>query len=182
MVNPETRGGLRRRWLFPLLAGTIGLGGGALTAWWRLRLADPQPQVEEGLWSQSFETSEGQQLAMAGFRGRPLLLNFWATWCPPCVEELPLLNEFFKDNAAQGWQVAGLALDKAAPVKAFLSRAPLDFPVVLGGAQGLALSKSLGNLTGGLPFSVLFGSDGRIQGRKLGKLTAEDLQRWREVR
>jgi thiol-disulfide isomerase/thioredoxin len=110
------------------------------------------------------------------------MLNFWATWCPPCVEELPLLNAFFRENQAKGWQIVGIAVDKLAPVQAFLARQALDFPVVLAGMEGLALSKSLGNQAGGLPFTVLVGADGGILNRKIGKLSEHDLALWRELK
>ena len=63
---------------------------------------------------------------LADFRGKPLLINFWATWCPPCIEELPLINDFYVKNKANGWQVLGLAVDKPSSVQSFLKRMPLD--------------------------------------------------------
>ena len=124
----------------------------------------------------------GNRLALQGMRGRPLLINFWATWCPPCVEELPLLDAFYRENESKGWQVLGIAVDKLAPVQAFLQRQPLAFPVVLAGMEGLSLSKNLGNQAGGLPFSMLLGADGSILHRKIGKLSEQDLQLWRELK
>ena len=119
---------------------------------------------------------------MQGLRGRPLLINFWATWCPPCVDELPLLDAFYRENESKGWQVVGIAVDKLTPVQSFLGRQPLAFPVVLAGMEGLNLSKNLGNQAGGLPFSVLFGADGSILHRKIGKLSEQDLKLWRELK
>ncbi len=115
---------------------------------------------------------------MASMRGRPLLLNFWATWCPPCVQELPLLNAFYGEHRAKGWQVLGLAIDQPANVQKFLQRMPLDFPVVLGGLGGAELSRGLGNDKGGLPFTVMFAADGSISKRKIGQLTEKDLESW----
>jgi len=119
---------------------------------------------------------------MQGLRGRPLLINFWATWCPPCVEELPLLDAFFMENMANGWQVLGLAVDKVDPVRQFLVRQPLAFPVAMAGMEGVSLSKLLGNVSGSLPFSILIGADGVIRQRKLGKLSPADLTLWRELK
>lgn len=167
----------RRRWLVGAVAGAATLGGIAL-AW---RIYQPQigePEVESGLWQLKFATLDGRLLSMASLRGKPVLLNFWATWCPPCVEELPLLSSFYQENSANGWQVLGLAVDQLEPVKRFLARAPVTFPVVLAGMPGIEISKSLGNLSGGLPFTVVLGSDGRVAHRKMGKVTADDLHAW----
>jgi thiol-disulfide isomerase/thioredoxin len=117
-------------------------------------------------------------LGAASFKGKPLMLNFWATWCPPCVEELPLLNAFFNENKAKGWQVLGLAVDQAEPVRRFLTHSPLEFPVALAGFPGMEISKSLGNFSSGLPFTVLFNSDGAVVHRKMGRVSPDELQVW----
>ena len=116
---------------------------------------------------------------MAPLRGRPLLVNFWATWCPPCVEELPLLSAFYTENKANGLQLVGLAIDKAEPVSRFLARSPVSFPVALAGMEGVELTRELGNAAGGLPFSVLFDAGGRLRERKIGQLHEADLTVWR---
>jgi thiol-disulfide isomerase/thioredoxin len=110
------------------------------------------------------------------------LLNFWATWCAPCVEEFPLINSFYNQNRANGWQVIGLALDKVAPVQSFLRAYPVDFPIGMAGLAGGELSRSLGNLGGSLPFTVVVGASGEILARKMGRLTAEDLAQWAQLK
>ena len=171
----------RRRWLL-IAAGGLAALGGAGVAGWRLRLSAPESDAVSGLWSQRFARPEGGELVLAPMRGRPLLVNFWATWCPPCVEELPLLDAFYRQQAPNGWQVIGLAVDQADAVRAFLARQPLAFPVGLAGVAGLELGKSLGNLAGGLPFTVVFGRDGGVVQRKMGKVTPEELQAWGGLR
>jgi thiol-disulfide isomerase/thioredoxin len=111
-----------------------------------------------------------------------LLVNFWATWCPPCIEELPLINAFYRENNANGWQVLALAIDRLAPVQSFLAQHPLDFPVAMAGMSGTELVRSLGNLSGGLPFSVAVGGDGSVLQRKLGRLSSDDLAVWRSLK
>jgi len=176
--TPQPR---RRRALYAVAAAVAGLAGAGL-AWWRYTPAAVDVGVTQQLWGLEFDTPAGTRLALQNLRGRPLLINFWATWCPPCVEELPLLDAFYRENESKGWQVVGIAVDKLAPVQSFLARQPLAFPVVLAGMEGLNLSKNLGNQAGGLPFSVLLGTDGTILHRKIGKLSEQDLQLWRELK
>ena len=132
------------------------------------------------VWSLSFERLDGTQLAMRSLRGKPLLLNFWATWCAPCVTELPLLDAFSRQHAGR-WQVLGLAVDRPDPVRRFAAERALHLPIALAGMEGLDLSRGLGNKVGALPFSVAFDSGGRIAERKLGVLDAELLREWSAV-
>ena len=167
----------RRRWLIGAVAGAAALGGIGL-AWRKYQPQAMSPTAESELWSLEFATPDGSLLRMAALRGKPVLLNFWATWCPPCVEELPLLSRFYQENSAKGWQVLGLAVDQLEPVKHFLAKTPVTFPVAMAGMPGIELSRSLGNLSGGLPFTVVLGSDGLVAHRKMGKVTPDDLRAW----
>jgi thiol-disulfide isomerase/thioredoxin len=115
---------------------------------------------------------------LADFRGKPLLVNFWATWCPPCVEELPLLNAFHRTHKDKGWQVLGLAVDQPSAVRGFMQKLPLNFPVGMAGFAGTELSRSLGNPSGALPFSVVFDASGTLVHRKIGKVSETDLSQW----
>ncbi len=167
-----------RRRLLLAGAGVAAAGAGAGLAWWRLQ---PEPVVDgaaEALWGQSFDTPGGGSLAVASLRGKPLLLNFWATWCPPCVEEMPMLDAFHQQHAGRGWTVLGLAIDQPSAVRQFLGRTPVRYPIGLAGLGGTELGRSLGNITGGLPFTVVFGPDGTVRQRKMGKLTPADLSAW----
>lgn len=169
---------MNRRTLWMGALGAAAAAAGAGVAWWRLRPGPVLGDAENQFWASAFPAVSGAALPMAGFRGRPLLVNFWATWCPPCVEELPLINTFYRAQSARGWQVLGLAVDQAAPVSRFLTRLPLDFPVALAGFAGTDLARSLGNPSGALPFSVVFAADGAVLHRKLGKVSAEELAQW----
>jgi thiol-disulfide isomerase/thioredoxin len=157
------------------VAVAAGLAGAGL-ALWRLRLGEPD--AVQALWGLEYDTPQGTRLSMASLRGRPLLINFWATWCPPCVEELPLLDAFYRENAAKSWQVLGLAVDQPSAVRTFLGRTPVRFPVGFAGLDGTELARSLGNLTGGLPFSVALGVDGQVRQRRMGRLSSDDLRQW----
>ncbi|HZE92712.1 MAG TPA: TlpA disulfide reductase family protein [Rhizobacter sp.] len=115
---------------------------------------------------------------MHTLRGKPLLLNFWATWCPPCVKEMPMLDAFYREQAAKGWQVLGLAVDNPMPVREFLAKLPVSFPVGLAGLGGVELSRRLGNALGGMPFTVVFDRSGTTSLHKTGALTPNDLSDW----
>lgn len=167
----------RRRWLVGAVAGVAALGGiGLARRTYQSQMMSST--AESALWSLEFATPDGALLRMASLRGKPVLLNFWASWCPPCVEELPLLSRFYQENSANGWQVLGLAVDQLEPVKRFLVRSPVTFPVAMAGMPGIEISRSLGNLGGGLPFTVVLGSDGLVVHRKMGKVTPDDLLAW----
>jgi len=124
----------RRRLLYGAVAAAAAIGGGGLALWRRSggSAAASRGNVADALWPLSFETPTGATLAMASLRSRPLLINFWATWCPPCVEELPLLDRFYRENSARSWQVLGLAIDQPSAVRAFLAHTPVSFPIALG--------------------------------------------------
>lgn len=170
----------RRKLVWGLAAGVAG-GAGLGISLWRSKAAEVAEPVPE-FWAQQWQTPHDTPLAMAQFKGRPLLLNFWATWCPPCVDELPLLDGFFRDQGASGVRVLGLAIDRKEAVLPFLQKLPLSFPVAMAGMGGADLGRALGNLTGGLPFSVLIASDGSIAQRKMGRVQPADLAVWAAVK
>ena len=158
------------------------MAGGAAYALRRSLGVKREPgSVETAFWQQQFSQPNGSMLSMSAFKGKPLVLNFWATWCPPCIVELPLLSAFFLENKAKSWQVVGLAVDQPSSVKRFLAENPLSFPVALAGAEGTDLSRSLGNLSGGLPFTVVFGPASDVVHRKIGRLSPADLDAWRQM-
>lgn len=177
LLQPPQPAAARRRMLYAAVAGLAAAGGAGL-AWWKFQPHAVEPGAEAALWSMEVEKPEGGMLSLRALSGKPLVVNFWATWCPPCVEELPLLNAFYRQHAANGWQVVGLAIDQPSAVRKFLQRMPLDFPIGLAGLGGTELGRSLGNLTGGLPFTVVLGGEGRVLHRKMGQVTSEDLQLW----
>lgn len=185
-MTPSVASTGRRRWLAAGVAvGAAGAGIGA--ALWQsgrntARAAAVQAvqaeQAEQAFWSLDFAQVEGQTLKTRSLRGQPLLVNFWATWCPPCVQEMPLLDSFAQRHARDGWQVLGVAVDQLQPVRDFLQRRPVAFPIAMAGIEGAGLSRRLGNAGGQLPYSLVFDRAGRIAQRHLGAVNESLLQDW----
>ena len=163
---------MKRRTL--LLGGlaVAAVGAGTGVALWRRRGSG----ATADFWDSDFPTPDGSTLSMSSLRGKPLLLNFWATWCPPCVTEMPLLDAFAAAHSS--WNVLALAVDAPDPVRRFLSERRLKLPVALAPDVGLELGHRLGNFAGGLPFSVAFKSSGAVAHRKLGTVDESLLKGW----
>lgn len=172
---------LQRRTLWMAGVAVVAGGAGALLATRRFALQPVMSEAETAFWAGSFDGPNGEAVRVADFRGKPLLVNFWATWCPPCVEELPLLNAFHQAHKAKGWQVLGLAVDQPSAVRGFMQKLPLNFPVGMAGFAGTELSRSLGNPTGALPYSVVFDAAGALVHRKIGQVSEADLVQWAEL-
>ena len=167
----------RRALLYGAVAAAA-TAGGLGWAWWRDKQSAELSETAGGVWDLRFPQPGGGELVMQALRGRPLVLNFWATWCPPCVKEMPDLDRFQRQFAAQGWQVVGLAIDAPTAVREFLARTPVGYPIGLAGLDGTGLSRRLGNEGGALPFTVVFDAAGRVVQRKLGESSLEQMQAW----
>ena len=167
---------MKRRSLLIGGASATAVLAGAGVGLWQQGRSDALPA--NALWPLKFERPAGGELQMAALRGKPLLVNFWATWCPPCVREIPLLDRFHREHQARGWQVVGLAADSLAPVREFLTQHPVAFAIGLAGLDGVDLARRLGNTTGGLPFTLVFNSAGEVAHRKLGVLGSSELDEW----
>jgi thiol-disulfide isomerase/thioredoxin len=118
----------------------------------------------------------GKPVAMSTYKGKPLVVNFWARWCPPCRAEIPELNEFSKQHAGK-ITVLGIGIeDDPAAVKAFAADFPIRYPVFLSGPNGPQMMQMLGNPRAGLPFTLFVDRHGRVVGQKLGLLRKNDLE------
>ena len=174
----------RRAWLVG--AGGVAAMAGAGLSWQRQgdgAAASSAPawaanKPPDSLWALKAERPQGGELDLASLRGKPLLINFWATWCAPCVRELPLIDRFHREYGPRGWQVLGLAVDRPAPVAEFLARVKVGFPIGLAGLDGMDLLHGLGNAQGGLPFTVVINAAGQLVQRKIGETSFEELAGW----
>ena len=179
-MTDSTMSAERRRWL----AGGMALAAaaaGAWVAWEQTRDMSTNDEALQAFWDLQLMQPDGGQMALSSLRGKPVLVNFWATWCPPCLREMPLINQFAQSQAARGThavQVLGIAVDQAANVNRWIARQPLAFPVVLAGAGGVSMTRTLGNISGGLPSTILFDAQGQVQQRKIGELSEQDLAQW----
>jgi thiol-disulfide isomerase/thioredoxin len=111
-------------------------------------------------------------------RGRPLLVNVWASWCGPCVEEMPELERFARSQPGDGVQVVGLALDTTEGVRAFLEQVPVSYPIVLDTPGPDDASVQLGNDRGLLPYTVLVDAQGRLARTRLGPFAPGEIEGW----
>lgn len=122
---------------------------------------------------------DGQPHALAEWKGKLVVVNFWASWCGPCREEMPLLDRTQQRLAEKGLQIVGVAFDSAAATKGFLGETPVRYPILIDDPdRNHDLSAEFGNDRGVLPYTVLIGRDGRILARRMGNFTETSLERW----
>jgi len=163
---------MRARFLHGRRAVVLTLGGGLVLPG-VVSLARAQNVSPDPLYAQSFASLEQGDVVLRTFLGKPLVLNFWASWCPPCVKEMPDLNALAQAHPQVGF--VGLAVDSEANVRRFTRKVQVSYPLLLSGHGGIQVMRDLGNRQGGLPFTVLFDAQGRLQRRILGQIDAAQL-------
>ncbi|HTH63011.1 MAG TPA: TlpA disulfide reductase family protein [Paraburkholderia sp.] len=139
--------------------------------------ASIQPNAVGQLWSAAVTGTDGKPQSLAAYKGRPVVINFWASWCGPCVAEMPELSALQREYAKKGIRFVGLGVDSASNVNAFLQKVKVDYPVYIVGFGGADLARAFGNNAGGLPFTVVIDAKGTVRSTKLGQIKPDELRR-----
>ncbi len=165
------------RWLVVLAVIAAGLAAGWLG--YRLGRVDFAGDDAAGVPASvtfALPDVDGVQRSAGEWRGRTLLVNFWATWCAPCREEVPLLVAAQQAYGPRGLQVVGVAIDEVEAVRAFGAHFGINYPSLVAADQGFELMRRYGN-PGALPFNVVVDADGRVHSTRLGPYAAGELTR-----
>ena len=142
-----------------------------------LAAAAPASDAVAQLLSTPLQDVAGKRQTLAPYKGRVLVVNFWASWCGPCVAEMPELVRLHDRYAKKGIEFIGIGVDSSQNVQNFLKRIPVDYPVLVSGFGGADLARSLGNTAGALPFTVVIDANGVVRSTKLGQVTPAELSK-----
>ncbi|OWW19039.1 TlpA disulfide reductase family protein [Noviherbaspirillum denitrificans] len=143
----------------------------------RLSPAPAESSAVSTFLSQTMKDANGQEQALGQWKDQVLIVNFWATWCAPCVDEMPELSNLQRELSAQKIQILGIGIDSAANIVDFAKKYSINYPLYVGGINGSELSRQLGNQGGGLPFTVIIGRDGQVRKTYLGRLKMDELRK-----
>ena len=160
----------------------VAVAAGILAAVWLVRTGDEtQPATQtapvvQRLPDVRLPDLDDRERSIHEWSGRPLLINFWATWCAPCRREMPLLQSVQDEQTESGLQVIGIALDNRKDARRFVTETGIRYPILYGEHDGAVFAESFGGGFVALPFSVLVAADGEIVARKSGELNADELQ------
>ncbi|MEM5297931.1 TlpA disulfide reductase family protein [Burkholderia sp. JPY481] len=171
-----------RRMLAGVAVALLAAGGGVLANHWLNRGADvayaaqggsqpdtPASPVQQ-LWSAPVTNVDGKPQSLSMLKGHPIVVNFWASWCGPCVEEMPELSQIQREYAKKGIQFVGLGVDSEKNIQTFLQKVKVAYPIYVTGFGGADLARAFGNNAGGLPFTVVIDAKGNIRSTKLGQI------------
>jgi thiol-disulfide isomerase/thioredoxin len=155
------------------VALAAGAAGYAVNAWWK---SDAHAMAAAAVMSARLTDLQGQPLTIDRWRGRVLVVNFWATWCAPCREEIPIFVKLQGRHGARGLQFIGVAIDQREKVDSFAREFGMNYPVLLGGLEVIDLSRRAGNRLGALPFTMIIDRAGRVAGVQLGVIKEAKLE------
>lgn len=162
------------------LIAAIGLAALALGFWLALTLRGPSEPATDAA-NQALQLAlsdlDGQPRKLSEWSGKVQVVNFWATWCPPCREEIPLLIDAQRRFASDGVQIIGIAVDKPAEVANYRAAHGIDYPLLVNDAVALKMMDLFGNRSGSLPFTVILDRENRVVSRKLGAFRGDELDK-----
>ena len=161
-----------RRLLATAIAA-VAIAAGVMAA---LHFREPPAMGGEALLAVSLPDAAGAAQPLSQWRGKLLVVNFWATWCAPCREEMPMFVKAQDEHGARGLQFVGIAVDDAAKVAQFAKEIGVNYPTLIGGYGAMELSKSLGNSLMALPFTVVLDQGGKVVLRQLGPVKPAQLE------
>ncbi len=167
---------MTKKTLLIVLIAVLFTGIGVYFGAKRFQPAPPADTAVGALMQLSLADPAGKPQKLSQWQGKVLLVNFWATWCPPCVAEMPELQQLQTERESKGLQIVGIGIDSPTNIREFSEKHKISYPLLVGGLQGTEVSRSFGNETGGLPFTVLIGADGSVKQAYMGRL---DMQKVR---
>jgi thiol-disulfide isomerase/thioredoxin len=129
------------------------------------------------LMTKNYADLQGRRLSLQQWSGKVLVVNFWATWCPPCREEMPGFSRLQKKYAGNGVQFVGIGIDDADKIQQYQKEFPVDYPLAVAELDAMALTAELGNTTEGLPFTVFIDRSGRMHSAKVGRMSEPEVER-----
>jgi thiol-disulfide isomerase/thioredoxin len=135
-----------------------------------------RPASAEALFQTSFIDMDGKRQAMAQWRGKVMVVNFWATWCPPCRTEIPEFVKMQEKYRQNGLIFVGIAIDQKDKVQSFADETGINYPSLLGDLEGVEISRKSGNRLGGLPFTLVIDRQGKIVATEVGELNRTKLE------
>ena len=149
---------------------------GAYVSFKKQSSAEPDSSAVASLMRANLPDTQGQTHALTEWRGKVLLVNFWATWCPPCVEEMPELVELQNSSEVKNLQIVGIGVDSPSNIQQFTKKFQISYPILVAGMEGTEIARALGNQAGGLPVTVLLDSEGRVRHTYLGRLNMNQVK------
>ncbi len=162
-----------RRALLVAAVGSLAVAAGIGAHLWRIGSigAKPADDAARAILESRLTTLDGLTRTLDGFRGQILIINYWATWCAPCREEIPMFVRLQRELAANGVQFLGIAVDQADKVVDFSREFAVNYPLFIGGIDAVELSRKAGNRAGVLPYTLVLDRSGAIHASLVGELT-----------
>jgi thiol-disulfide isomerase/thioredoxin len=167
----------RRQWIIITLISLLALLAGVFSSNWIYKTELASEPAIKAFFANPWKTPDGKTVNSADWQGKVLVVNFWASWCPPCVEEMPTLDLLQKAFLQENVVFVGIGIDSPSNIREFLEKTPVSYSILIGGLEGSTLAKQMGNAQGALPFTVIINSKGKAVYSKLGKISEDELRK-----